>query len=338
MEPEDELATNEMETNPLRPALLDVDKFLALEIPNKSPILYPWLTEQSINLVSGWRGTGKTWFALSLFDCISKGQGFGPWNTVSPVPCLYMDGEMTTLDIQHRLRLLMDADHTERKSNLIIYSDAYANSLGIPRARLDSALWRSELKELLIGEGIKLVCFDNIASLTPGKDENIKKDWDETNQWLLGLRFEGISSLLLHHTGKAGQQRGTSAREDNINVSIVLVKPSDYIEDEGAKFLVRFSKIRGDSRDQSLLQDLEFTLTQTEDRVGWAWANVRGKIKYEILTMLAEGVKQVEICTLLQVSKGYVSQIKAEGVKSGLLSPTGKLTKAGKDEIYGKIE
>jgi hypothetical protein len=86
-----------MKTN-FEPAIFDADNFLVLDVPKKEKILNPWLTEQSINLISGWRGTGKTWFCLSLFDAISRWQDFGPWQLTNPVGCLYIDGEMTAGD------------------------------------------------------------------------------------------------------------------------------------------------------------------------------------------------------------------------------------------------
>ena len=72
------------------PALLEADNFMTLDLPIRTKILNPWLTEQEIILISGWRGTGKTWFGLSIFDAISREQTFGPWpieNIVSSLLC-----------------------------------------------------------------------------------------------------------------------------------------------------------------------------------------------------------------------------------------------------------
>ena len=50
---------------------------------------------------------------------------------------------------------------------------------------------------------------------------------------------------MVHHTGKNGAQRGTSAREDNIDVSISLTKVEDDYSFRGAMFMVNFTKSRG---------------------------------------------------------------------------------------------
>ena len=313
---------------PVEGATVDADDFIELDIPSKRNIIHPWLREESIILITGWRGTGKTWFALSLFDAISRGQPFGPWQVENGVNCLYIDAEMSASDVQERLCLLgkrMD----RRKSPLFIYSDAYANSLGIPRANLRSERWRKDLKQYLLDNGLKLVAFDNIASLCPGIDENAKQAWDPVNQFLLGLRFEGITSVLLHHTNKSGDQRGTSAREDNIDISMTLFQPSDYTNDQGARFIVKFKKSRISTKDLSLMQDLEFQLTETGDRVEWTWKNIKRKNKAEVLKLIDEGVQQIDIANSLGVTRGYISRVKSESIKDGYLSSKGKLTQSG---------
>lgn len=266
---------------PIELGSIDADDFIQLEIPPKKTILKPWLREQSTILISAWRGTGKTWFALSMFDAISRGQVFGPWEIENPMSSLYIDGEMSAGDDQERLFLLDKGSAIKRKFPLMVYSDSYANSLGLPRANLRSERWRKDLKQYLIDQDLKLIAFDNIASLCPGIDENVKQAWDPVNQFLLDLRFNGITSVLLHHTNKMGDQRGTSAREDNIDISMTLFQPGDYSSDQGARFVVKFKKTRIPTKDLSLMQDLEFQLVEVEDRVEWTWANIKKRIEYK---------------------------------------------------------
>jgi hypothetical protein len=97
-----------------------------------------------------------------------------------------------------------------------------------------------------------------LASVAGGLDENSRKDWDPVNQWLLELRFAGITTIMLHHTGKGGAQRGTSAREDNLDCSIILKSPPDYSPEDGARFICHFSKARVRSADLVKIQDTQF--------------------------------------------------------------------------------
>jgi hypothetical protein len=309
----------------LEDIIMPAFEFHSLEIPKRSAYLFPWLKEDSIGLCAGERGRGKTFFAWGIADAISKGQPFGPWTCEGAVPTLILDGEMPTTDLQERIQIL--ALTSERPCPLYIYSDALANQHGIPRAHLGNEGWREKTKSILLTRHIKFWIVDNIASLASGLDENLKKEWDPINAWLLELRFQGIATLLLHHTGKAGQQRGTSAREDNLDYSIVLKSPNDYTPEDGCRFIVAFTKARVSNSGQDLIAETEFKLDQDESGAYvWTWANVRKERKKEILEMLDEGYDYETIKTALDVSKGYISRIKKDAINKGILSKDGKLT------------
>jgi len=321
----------------LEDAILEVKEFKTVDMPNKRVIVNPWATEQSIILIIGYRGVGKTWFVMSLLDAVSRGEGFGPWELKTSVPCLYLEGEMAAQDVRERLDAL-NPDQ-DRQNPLFIYSDAFANSLGLPRANLLSEKWRKTMKRVLTTRKVKLWAVDNIASLTGGIDENSKKDWDPINSWLLELRFAGISTILLHHTNKTGGQRGTSAREDNIDISIVLKRPFDYMAEDGARFIVNFQKARVSTKDLSAIGDTQFQLSQDEHGgLLWTWGNVRRETRIEVLKLFGEGMKNQDIVDALGVSKGYVSKIKNSAIKEGILSNKGKLSQSGYCQVYGDAE
>ncbi len=310
--------------------------FITINLPRKETILAPWLYEQSISLISGGRGTGKTWFAMSIVDAITKNNQFGPWEVETPVPCLYLEGEMAAQDVQDRFHAL-NPSNAKRVCPLYIYSDAYANHLGYSRANLLSEEWRKDMKRILMDKGVKLWVVDNLASLTSGIDENSKQEWDPINAWLLELRFAGIATVLLHHTNKRGEQRGTSAREDNIDVSIELKTPHDYVPEDGAKFVVSFTKNRLGNTDLALIGDTQFHLRMdNNEQLTWTWGNFQRETKVEILRMLNEGCNPGAICDELGISKGYVSRIKKSAIRDGLLTPKGKLTPAGLIAVYGE--
>jgi hypothetical protein len=186
------------------------------------------------------------------------------------------------------------------------------------------------MKAILTSRHIKLWVIDNLASLASGLDENSKKDWDPINQWLLELRFAGISTIMLHHVSKEGDQRGTSAREDNLDISILLKIPHDYTPEDGARFICHFSKARVATRDLSLISDIEFKLIEEEPgQLAWEWGNVKKERKKEILRMLDQGLDYEAIRTSLDISKGYISRIRKDAIEQGLMSKNGKLTQSG---------
>jgi putative DNA primase/helicase len=318
----------------LRDGILSVDDFLALSIPPMDFILPPWLTEQSLVLISGWRGTGKTWFGLSLLDAITKGQDFGPWKTEKPVPCLYLDAEMPAPEIQYRFGCLGRSN--QREAPFYLYSDAYMNSLGMPRANLLNHKWRAAMKDLLLSKEIKLWAIDNLASLTPNVDENLKIAWDPVNQFLIELRFLGIATIMFHHVSKIGDQRGTSAREDNIDLSIRLDRPPDYTTEDGARFILRFSKHRLRSKDLSAFGDVEFQLQELMGQLTWTFTGTKVKNKVSVLRCFRDGVKQKEIPEVTGLSKGQVSKIKTWHIAEKHLTANGEVTGKGLEFIGEK--
>lgn len=318
----------------LEDIVMDAGQFLEIDLPEKAQLLYPWLKGPSMNLIVGDRGMGKTFFGLGILDAITKGGTFGPWECKNPIPCLFLDGEMPPQDIVERINNLNL--NSERKNPIHIYSDAYANLHGLPRAHLANESWRVKMKSILIAKKVKLWVVDNLASLASGLDENSKKDWDPINSWLLELRFAGISTIMMHHTGKGGAQRGTSAREDNLDISIKLKAPHDYVPEDGARFIVHFTKARVSTKDLKLVADTEFKLGQEESsKYSWTYKNVRKENKRAVLELIAEGMDQKTIGELLNLSKGYVSKIKKSLISDGFVSKKGAITQSGFHALHG---
>jgi hypothetical protein len=316
-------------------AILSSMDFISLELPEKKTFLKPWVTESMLAMVYGWRGIGKTFFVMGVLDSITKAKGFGPWEPGEAVPCLFLDGEMSPSDIRTRLNTISPEE--DRKAPLYVYSDAYANLLGLPRAHLGNEPWREKVKAFLKARHVKLVAIDNISSLAHGIEENKKESWDPVNQWLLELRFLGISALLLHHENKQGGQRGTTGREDNLDISLRLKAPNDFVPEDGCRFIAHFEKSRVTLKDLPLIVDLEFQLT--EDEAGksiWTWKNVKKSIRNEALKMMDHGFETKAICETLTITKGYVSQIRKRAIEEGLLSTKGTLTQMGNLEVSGE--
>lgn len=309
--------------------ILESSEYVRLDIPDKRTFLHPWCADQSIIQVDGWRGVGKTWFVLYVLDAITRRQAFGPWECRESVPCLYLDGEMAASDVKRRIEMMPAGP---RENPLYIYSDAYASTRGVGRASLLDEKWRNAIKGILLKRNVKVWVVDNLASLTSGIDENSKQEYDPINCFFLDLRFNGITTIVLHHQGKGGQQRGTSAREDNIDVSISLQTPQNYVPEEGARFIVHFSKHRIDTRDLPLIADTELWIKSgTYEHV-----DVRKQAKKQILRLIDEGLSQTDITKTLTVDKAYVSRVKTQAIKDGLLSTKNKLTQTGFSAVYGQ--
>jgi AAA domain/CHC2 zinc finger/Homeodomain-like domain len=313
-------------------AVMTVKDFVNIDIPERAEFLTPWLKEDSIGLLAGERGLGKTFFAIGALDAVSRGTNFGNWECRRPAPVLFLDGEMPPGDIQERIEGL--GLNVDRECPFYLYSDAWANQNGLARAHLASETWRKKMKRILIARKVKFWVIDNLASLAPGLDENKKQDWDPINQWLLELRFSGIATLMLHHTGKGGGQRGTSAREDNLDYSIILKSPPNYVPEDGARFIVHFSKARVSTKNLQAIADTEFRLTADDSGAyAWTYGSVKKERRLEVLRMLDDGMKQNEISEILGISKGQVSKIRSKAIKDSYLSAKNTLTQTGFLEV-----
>lgn len=317
----------EKKSSSLSDIIITADKFAKIEFPKLSYYLHPWLTTQSISMIYGGAGLGKSWLVLSILKAIVDKEDLGPWRFVNTAPVLYLDAEMTGIDVQERI----DSLRVKNRSQYYIYSDAYGCDKGIPKANVLDKTWRKAMEDLIISFGIKICALDNLMSLMPAGDENTKADWDPINQWMLRLRYLGVSTILLHHTGKSGDQRGTSSRIGNINHSIKLTKPKDYAREDGARFNVAFEKARIKQKDLKYIADIQMRLEVDEASEQSRWVFTRPGLnrKFDILKCKAEGLSNKEIaktleCTASNVSK-WVSKLKSDHY----LDSDGQLTAAG---------
>jgi putative DNA primase/helicase len=113
-----------------------------------------------------------------------------------------------------------------------------------------------------------LVIIDNISTLFRSGDENEAESWQPVQDWILDLRRRGKSVLFVHHAAKAGQQRGTSKREDILDTVITLKQPQGYCADQGACFDVTFEKTRHFSGDDAAPFNVRL---KVQDNGVWLW-------------------------------------------------------------------
>ena len=72
----------------------------------------------------------------------------------------------------------------------------------------------------------EVVLFDNVSTLFRTGQENEAESWAPVQNWLLKLRREGRTVVIIHHSNKAKAQRGTSKREDVLDTVLNLRAPS----------------------------------------------------------------------------------------------------------------
>jgi putative DNA primase/helicase len=290
----------------LSKALVSYPDLLALEIPER-PRYLPWLPERSTGMVYGPRGIGKTFFQLALSVALTTGKPLWNWDCPVPVGVLYVDGEMQLDELRTRTTALMN---TPPVAPLVfLTSQLVYERCGGKDLVLTSDVMRQEVVKILDAQPeIRVVILDNISCLFSGMNEDSKQDWEPINSWLIRLRHRGLATLLVHHAGKGGQQRGTSGREDSLDTVIELAKPAGADARDGCHFELSFKKNR--STTEEVVAPLDVRLETVNERLQWAWKLLEISLLDRARQEVAEGVQgPTELADLLGITKRYASKL-----------------------------
>ncbi len=316
---------------------VEICEFIKMDLPSRPTIIDPWLRKSSLVMIYAERGIGKTWFALSIALSITRGTPIGGWDADKPTGVLYIDGEMAADEMQGRIKSLAAALPSPLAPFRILSSDLL-HQKGMPSVNINNPAWRRQIAEGLSSQTeIGVLILDNLSCLTPGIEENEKKAWDEINQWLIGLRHQGIAVILLHHAGKSGSQRGTSGREDALDIVIGLSTPPGYKPVDGARFTVQFEKARGVSGDS--LSPFVFSIGEDSDG-NTVWLTdepTSSGNKGRVIALLGSGKTPSEITETVKCSKQAVSKHKNWAIEKGFLSEDSRtkritLTESGREK------
>ena len=154
--------------------------------------------KQSITLLHGKGGIGKTWISLILGNAISKGISFMDLTT-QQMPIVFVDFE-------NSLPVLVERVKKIEASEVLFWH----NTNEVRPPKLDREDWE-QYKSLPIG----LLIFDTLRA-SQGKDENSSQDMASIMSRLKELRDMGFTILLLHHTPKSNDRtyKGSTAIMD----------------------------------------------------------------------------------------------------------------------------
>ncbi len=287
---------------------LQVDKlgdFMRLDLPPRELILDPILAERSLAMVHAWRGVGKTWLTLSLALAIAGGGACLRWQAPRPRRVLLIDGEMPAVALRERLALLIRGAtpplSTEAGDNLeIIASDR--QGCGLP----DLASPKGQAAIAAAVEAADVVILDNLSTLF-GIRENEADDFAAVNAYLISIRRAGKSVVVIHHQGKGGQQRGSSRKEDVLDLVLALKRPDDFDPEEGCRFVVEVEKARGMMGEAC--RSFEARLTVVDDAARWTVSDPTDPVLEEVRDLLGQGKSQREIAAAISKSVGLVNKL-----------------------------
>lgn len=273
--------------------VVNMAELLEMDLPERGHILYPVIPEQGLVMLYAPRGLGKTWAALTIAYAVASGQAvFGGWKAPEPRRVLYLDGEMPARTMKERVASIAagyDGEPPDADYLRILTPDLqpdYMPNIATPEGQADLAPFLAD---------VDLVVVDNIATLGRHGRENESEGWLPVQEWLLRLRRMGKAVLLIHHAGKGGNQRGTSAREDILDTVIAMKRPEDYQAEEGARFEVHLEKARGMCGAEA--KPFEATLRMDNGVAVWTTRQIEDAENARIVSLHREGLKPKEIAT-----------------------------------------
>jgi putative DNA primase/helicase len=164
-----------------------------------------------------------------------------------------------------------------------------------------------------------VVLLDNRSTLIGSAAESDGDEWYPVQQWLLGLRRRGLSVILAEHTGRNGMPRGTSRREDILDVLLLLRRPADYRTEEGARVDVRWSKARYLA--DEVTAPIEARLRVEDGRAQWAVRDVADRDYAVAVELYREGGSPADVVAELGVSRSTAFRWRTQARNEGRLPP-----------------
>ena len=170
-------------------------------------------------------------------------------------------------------------------------------------------------------EGVDLVVLDNLSTLAQQWPRERGGELD-AGPGIGSFNFaaEAPQSCSCIMPAKAGQQRGTSRREDILDTVIALKRPHDYNPTEGARFIVEFEKARGLCGDGA--KSFEARLETNNGGFTWSMREI-ADANYERVKelLLAGGLSLRDIAKETGISKSTVERLKKRAEAEGLMIP-----------------
>ena len=300
---------NQETQEPKRVRAVQLGQMLKMEFAPDIQLLGQLIFAKTIGMIAGPRGGGKSLLSMLMSYAVAGGKELAPWGNGSGMPVAYFDGEMRAISFQSRLRLLHARNEAPgsmrnvQKSLHIISRDFAKDVIGY----IDQVEGQRRI-DTLIPDEVKLIVIDNLSAWTSGGRED-GGSWATIKAWLIEKRLQGKSVLLVHHTGKNGKQRGSSAHEDLLDFSILLSPLPSNEGQQDTRFTVEHTKLR--DHIPRLKSRYEFTIYTEDEKLFFESMPAGMRVSEHAKEMLAMHLKSIPMSVIAekyQVNKSTVSR------------------------------
>lgn len=296
--------------------VVDLHRFLKMEIPPRLRLIDPWFPQQGLGMIYGWRGTGKTYMALSLAYAVASGGSLLDWSIPEPAKVVYIDGEMLAPTLQERLSLITAGADKAPEPGMFNLITPDLQSRPMPNLAVLGGL---AALEQVIPKDTKLIIVDSLSSLVHSPEkENDAESWQSISEWAIGQRVAGRSVIFVHHAGKSGAQRGTSRREDLLDSTLVLKPVVGHSAHTGAKFEIKLEKSRSRCPE---FEEIEAELVPSKGGgVEWIYKTLESSMGDKVYDLTDSGMKPWEVGKELGISKATVYRWLSKRAGAGVVS------------------
>jgi hypothetical protein len=291
------------------PSPLPATEILAAHLMPKRTILGPILCEENLGLLYGPRGIGKSFLALGIAWAAATGDRFLTWQASRPRRVLYIDGELTGIDLQQRLAALGPPPPA------LHFLSAGLQHRALPDLGYDEEFDMAWEPRLATGFP-ELLVIDSLSSVI-GETLKGAERWDKARRWLLRMREIGMAVLVVHHAARGGAPRGPSHREDVFDLVMGLRPPSGYRPRDGLRFELHYEKTRG--LHGAAVDPFEARMTTDRDgRAQWDCHAIGSAELHRVAALLERGLNPNQIARELGISKSKSYRLRERLVQAGM--------------------
>lgn len=232
-----------------------------------------WLMDGTMVLLFGARGCGKSTIALALAQAVASRSRFmlPDWVPSRAYRAIYFDSEMGSDAMKVKLREVDSAAQNSLSQNNFRIVDA--DDMGGKAWRLSDPEDQRKIIEAVAD--YDFIVFDNYLGMSARmhRGDDDESVWKRSEELLLALRKSGRTVILVHHSGKSGDQLGTSMKENPMDT---VIKIEEWIDDEisGLQMNMFFTKHRW-VVDRHEVRPLRLIFQKLETRQSWTAMTIK---------------------------------------------------------------